>query len=208
MLTAVRAAPDVLQGERAHSRWVCLCDCGKETIVRTTNLRATKSCGCIKSESTRKTHYKHGHTANYEYTREYIAWCGMLSRCYNKNDKGYHNYGGRGISVCDRWRGSFKSFFADVGERPVGDYSLDRINNDGDYEPSNVRWATRRQQSRNRRDTRLITIDGRTQCVLDWCREYSTKDKVVYERINRRGWDPIEAITTPIGNGRRLRKLK
>jgi hypothetical protein len=119
----------------------------------------------------------------------------MLQRCTNPKDKGYRRYGGRGISVCPRWK-EFKEFWKDMGARPSKDYSLDRINNDGNYEPSNCRWATRVQQNRNRSYARPITVDGRTQLMADWARERGLVEATICKRLAR-GWSAYRAVMTP-----------
>jgi hypothetical protein len=133
-------------GER--SRVGVRCDCG---TVKTIALRAlgtsTNSCGCLGKETTSARSRKHGKTG----TTEYRIWQSMKWRCLNPNYKPYPNYGGRGITVCDRWRDSFEAFLADVGPRPSPKHTLDRIDNDGDYEPGNVAWRTRKEQNQNRR---------------------------------------------------------
>jgi hypothetical protein len=128
--------------------WLCLCECGNETLVSTSNLRnnGTKSCGCLRVIASRALHTKHG-------LREhelYSVWCDMKKRCYNVNSVSYKNYGYRGITVCDRWLNSFKNFLIDMGERPAG-MTLDRINVDGNYEPNNCRWTTTDIQNVNQR---------------------------------------------------------
>jgi hypothetical protein len=133
--------------------WLCRCDCdcGTERIVRGAALHAgtTTSCGCWRREVVIKRNTKHGHARRGQTTRAYTAWKSMMQRCYDPNATAYANYGGRGIGVCARWH-HFPNYYADVGDAPPGK-SLDRVNNDGDYELSNVRWASRSEQMLNRR---------------------------------------------------------
>lgn len=139
-------------------RWECICDCGQRASVLTKKLRNghTKSCGCLQAT----VHVTHGRTR----TPEYRAWQSMLARCDDPNGVMWHRYGGRGIKVCDRWR-VFENFFADVGPKPGKGYSLDRIDNDGDYCPSNVRWATKIEQDTNRSTNIYYTYKGVTGTV-------------------------------------------
>jgi hypothetical protein len=141
-------------GSRNNSRlWKCLCACGTEKLVVSGNLvsGASASCGCLTVESTRKRSTTHGHTKDGKLTPEYQSWKAMLKRCTEVNGKSYVNYGGRGIKVCERWSNSFEDFFEDIGEKPTLKHTLDRIDVNGNYEPSNCKWSTYQEQSRNQR---------------------------------------------------------
>lgn len=140
----------------ANNQWHCLCDCGLETIVSGGNLKSkhTISCGCFHKEQTSKSVKKHGKTNS----PEYKIWSGMKTRC---SDLSNEKYGGRGIFVCERWINSFENFIADMGQRPSSKHSIERINNNGNYEPTNCRWATDIEQAWNRRNTRKDIFDGK-----------------------------------------------
>ncbi|TJU85615.1 MAG: hypothetical protein E5Y10_24660 [Mesorhizobium sp.] len=133
--------------------WFCKCDCGRTTIANGDALRkgSSQSCGCLRAELSAERRLKHGATL----TREYNTWVGMKDRCYNPQNPKYDRYGGRGIAVCDWWIDSFEHFIADMGLRPGPGYSIDRIENDGNYEPDNCRWATPIEQARNRGGQRV-----------------------------------------------------
>jgi hypothetical protein len=128
---------------------------------------------------------------------EYKAWGHIIQRCENPKTKKFHNHGGRGIKVCERWRNSFVDFLADMGKRPSAKHSIDRIDNDGNYEPGNCRWATNLEQSRNRRTNRLITVDGETMCSVDAARKYGLKRQTLEKRLDL-GWSHEDAAKTPV----------
>lgn len=167
-----------------QAKWTCQCVCGKETAVAGQKLRSgdAKSCGCSKPG-----HVTHGKSR----TKTHNSWIGMKQRCYYEKHAEFERYGGRGITVCERWQ-IFENFYSDMGERPART-SLDRINSNGNYEPENCRWAPDAQQARNRRSTILVERDGRIQCVMDWCVELGLNVDRIYGRI-RRGELPAEAL--------------
>lgn len=142
-------------GKSPDYLWNCVCDCGSELEVRggCLNSGGTRSCGCLQKERATKNLVPGGGKTKHglHNTSEYDCWNSMRRRCLFPNSGDYHNYGGRGITICERWKLSFKDFLSDMGLRPGKEYSLDRINNNGNYEPGNCRWATRSQQQRNKR---------------------------------------------------------
>lgn len=159
------------RGENDRTRAIrfnCICDCGSKKLIHKASLirGATRSCGCIRKEMLAVRSKTHGHTANGKSSKVYRIWAQMIQRCTTPTDKKFHAYGARGISVCDRWRESFQDFLADMGERPEG-MSIDRIDNNGNYEPGNCRWATNMQQSRNTRQNKFIVVDGERMCLVD-----------------------------------------
>ena len=151
-----------------HNRkplWLCRCECGKEVVVLGPALKTghTFSCGCFRRESTAAMATTHGQSDS----PESIAWMHIKGRCHNKKNRAYPEYGGRGIVVCERWRNSFESFLADMGKKPTAKHTIERKNNDGNYEPSNCVWATRIEQMRNTRRTHRLIVDGKTMCAVD-----------------------------------------
>ena len=143
--------------------------------------------------------YRHGHAAAHGgKSREYLTWRAMRGRCNNPNDPAYPRYGGRGVAVCDRWD-RFENFLADMGPRPDG-ASLDRWpDNDGDYEPGNCRWATRKEQGRNMRSNNMLTARGQTLCIKDWADRLGVDPGTIRHRI-RKGWSVEKAVTAPKGS--------
>lgn len=190
-LTVTGRAPN----RARHIYWLCRCDCGNEVTVRADGLTrgATTSCGCYHRDVVTK----HGLWRS----DAYGVWTGMVQRCVNPNHHAYHRYGGRGIKVCERWH-DFEAFYCDMYPKPSRGHSLERIDNDGDYTPDNCRWATRKEQSRNRADNRLLTYKGETRCLTEWAEIIGMKKSALSERM-RRGWNVQEAIEIPIDLGNR-----
>ena len=173
------------------SRWMCKCNCGKEISVLGSSLTSgnTTSCGCANVDAIRERNFKHGKTG----TRTYLVWQAMLNRCRNPNVTMFYRYGGRGISVCERWI-DFENFLSDMGECPPR-MSIERIDNDGNYEPQNCRWADRRTQARNTSSNRVIRFGGREMCLKAWADELQMDQASLSERIKRWGLD--RALTQP-----------
>lgn len=186
-LTAVKRAGFREGAKCRKSLWLCRCDCGRDAIVAYVELLAgaTKSCGCIIGQHKRT----HGATD----TPEFKVWSSMHRRCTDPKVPGYPRYGGRGISVCERWN-DFANFLADVGVRPSPDHSIDRRDNDGNYEPANCRWATRIEQSNNRRSSLAVTLHGLTKTAAEWERERGLKPGIVSRRLAK-GWDIEKALS-------------
>lgn len=159
--------------------WLCQCDCGNKVVVRSNNLRTAhmKSCGCLRSIVTTKMKTTHGHSGSPIYN----TWATMLRRCDNPEQPNYRLYGGRGILVCARWK-TFINFLQDMGEKPEG-MTIDRIDNNGNYELSNCRWATRKQQNNNNRHNRIVTLNNRKQTLQQWLDELEIPKSTIYSRI-------------------------
>lgn len=183
---------------RSNMNWECACDCGNVSSVSSSDLKSLhiQSCGCLRIERTREASITHG----MRHTVEYHIWCCMKARCHNKHDSGYHNYGGRGITVCGRWKDSFVNFYNDMGPKPKG-MSLDRINNDGNYEPGNCRWATIREQANNTRVNRFVTVGEVTKTVAEWARLLGINYHTLYSRLYVSGWDASKVFSQEVGIG-------
>lgn len=188
----------VIEVTEGQPKVLCRCDCGRtEHPVRLYDLARGKSLMCRRcSVSLSKT--SHGASPYGNTSPEYNTWVHMLQRCHNPNNKDYKNYGGRGIIVCDMWRESFEAFLLMVGKRPTLAHTIERIDSNGNYEPGNVRWATRAEQNVNTRSNVNLTIDGVTQTVSEWSRDprCSVSMFTIYKRLDRK-WDAAKAVFTP-----------
>lgn len=178
--------------------WRCRCQCGSDTFAKCSDLRSgkTRSCGCLRRITSARTGVTHGDTRRGRWAKEYRSWRFMLTRCEDPTHRAYPYYGGRGIRVCERWK-DYASFLADMGRKPEGRYSLDRIDNDGDYEPGNVRWATQAQQTRNYSRNVMLTYQGLTLCMTDWARRLGFKTPTGISHRLQVGWSIERTLTTP-----------
>ena len=203
-LVVIRRGPDKrFRGtSRPRVQWECRCSCGSTILVPTWHLNNnhTKSCGCYKAEvvsvAAAVANTTHGESHDH-ITPEYRSWQAMLLRCNNPASKDFHRYGAIGVSVCQRWQNSYEAFLQDMGRRPSLRYSIDRFpNNNGNYEPGNCRWADSIQQSRNRRNTIILTLDGVAKTIPEWAEDLGISYEIIIGRI-RRGWTVEEALRTP-----------
>lgn len=183
--------------KNGKSRWLCKCDCGKESIVVGTQLTRgnTKSCGCKRYETKNQTH-------GMKHTRIYSIWCDMKKRCNNPKSKNYNRYGGSGITVCSEWSKNFVAFYEWSMLNNYNDsLTIDRIDNSKGYSPSNCRWVTRKEQNNNRSNNINVTYQGRTQTLKQWCDELNLKYKLIRSRMKDIGMTFEEAIDAKIPEG-------
>jgi len=202
LLVEAEAPAKIRTCGRRQRMWACRCDCGKVVTVQGNNLRsgATQSCGCLMRERVAQRSITHGHNKRGRKSHEYIAWTAMLKRCYNPRSANFGRYGGRGITVCDRWNpsngGSFENFLGDMGQRPGNEYSLDRVNNDASYRPDNCRWADRKTQARNTRRNVFVNYKGQKMTKAEAMEISGVAKHTVDARI-KRGW-PEERWFEPV----------
>lgn len=189
MLTVIKRVDNDKNGQ---ARWLCKCDCGNEKVILGGSLtrknRATTHCGCIPKN------YKHG----MRNTRLYRIFSGMKSRCYNINEPHYDDYGGRGIKVCDEWLDDFMNFYNWAMDHGYSDdLTIDRIDVNGNYEPSNCRWVTMREQQSNKRNIHLISYNCEEHTLIEWCQILNLPFSTINKRI-KANWNIKEAFETPI----------
>ena len=180
------------KNKNGKSVWLCRCDCGVEKLVVGAFLKdgRTRSCGCLRNQLAAERTTTHGGSK----TLEYNIWRSAKDRCTNPNDKRFHDYGGRGIKFLFD---DFEKFLAHIGPKPGKEYSLDRINNCGNYEPGNVRWATIKIQSRNKRSNRYLSYQNETLCIADWAKKLGFRYVSIMSRL-RLGWSVEKTLSTPI----------
>lgn len=181
-----------------NNMWKCQCVCGNITNVNRQNLKSkqTRSCGCLRSEIFKSIKSTHGHTRNNTKTREFEIWMGMKKRCYNTNSQDYYLYGGRGIKICKRWQ-SFIYFYADMGDAPSRLHSIGRINNNGNYQPSNCEWVTAKQQARNTRRNRIVNYLGQRMCLIEFAELVGLPYSTTKWRLNA-GWPISRTAKEPL----------
>lgn len=190
-LVIERLGPD----DRGNIVWRAQCDCGREFRLPSSAISGSQlSCGCRRSRMRRP---------RVASMPEYTAWSAMKQRCYYPKATSYPNYGGRGVSVADEWRNDFKAFLAHVGPKPSPAHTLDRIDSNRNYEPGNVRWATRKEQGRNVRDNHLVEHNGRTMPISAWAEEIGCCHGTLFSRLTKYGWSAERALTTPVNRGSR-----
>jgi len=182
-LVAIRDAG----ADKSRNRtWLCLCDCGNEKVVSSALLKNgnVQSCGCLSP----------GYRVRHDPI--YLTWMSMIARCSNPKINGYKNYGGRGITVCERWL-KFENFLADVGEHPGPGFTLDRIDVNGNYEPGNVRWSTLKAQANNRRNNFNITYQGETKTLTEWCEQLGLSYHRTWQRLTKQHLSVEDAFALP-----------
>ena len=177
------------------ARWECLCDCGQIIITVGNSLihGHSKSCGCLNREKKTKRNTTHGMSKR----REYSIWCDIKKRCLNRNSSSFSYYGGRGITMCIQWQQSFESFYKDMGPMPTPQHTIERLDNNGPYNPKNCTWESRKTQARNTRRNRYFTYQGKTLSLAEWAEESGMKYWTLHARL-RRGWTFSRTISEPL----------
>lgn len=179
-----------LHNTKGRTKWLCVCECGNfaEVCINELQNGDTKSCGCLHKEGNHKTHNK-------RHTRLYSIWAEVKKRCYNHNYKQYQDYGGRGIAVCSEWKNDFQAFYDwSMANGYNNTLTIDRIDVNGNYEPNNCRWATPKQQARNKRNNIYFTYNGETHCLMEWCEILGLNFSTIYSRLNLQGKTIEEAL--------------
>lgn len=197
LLVLSRHAREITRNGKINHRtyYKCVCDCGREKMVRSDILLSgkTQSCGCFHRDDIT--------THGMSHTPEHRAWSSIKSRCYNPIVKNYPDYGGRGIKMCARWLNSFENFLADMGRRPSDLHSVDRRDNNKGYDKKNCKWSTGKEQQNNKRNTSYLTFEGKTEPRSYLAKKHGITNSALSMRL-RRGWDLETALNTPMLRGR------
>lgn len=185
-------------GRDKHSNalWQCECSCGVIKTYIASKLRSgtTRSCGCLHNEELRQRKITHNMTN----TAEYEAWRGMIKRCTNPNCKSFKDYGARGIKICEEWLSSFVAFYNSVGPKPTPAHEIDRINNNGNYEPGNCKWSISKEQCNNMRRNHKIVFNGESMNIGQWATKLGINVRTLRNRLIRNNWPIEKAFTEPI----------
>lgn len=196
--TTCRLTLLTLRHTKTKQGWRSLfaCSCGNTKLLRSCEVKSGKirSCGCLKKEMVAAKNYIHGEAARGAASCEYMIWASMVERCYSATNKDFGRYGGRGITVCQAWRDSCLVFIEDMGRKPDKNSTLDRVDNDLGYNPSNCKWSTRKEQANNTSRTVFITANGETKPLTEWARLLGLKDATLYSRVTTYGWSDQEAV--------------
>lgn len=188
--------------------WDCICDCGNTCTVRSDGIITgrTSSCGCLQKELSSKrmkakehsVGYKHGYAGRKKHPL-YISWLSMRNRCYNRGHENYNHYGGRGVQICTEWKEDFEAFMSWAMDHGYKEgLTIERIDNDGNYEPGNCRWATRKEQANNRKSSRFLVFDGEKRTIAEWSDITGIRSYNILQRIDKLGWSVERALTTPV----------
>lgn len=192
-LYVVRRSNDI----KGRVAFLCECKCGNEVTVTSRSLLSgnTRSCGCLHKQQLSERNYKHGGT----HSRLYRIYRNMITRCNNPKAIEYKNYGGRGITVCDEWSSSFIAFRTWAGNNGYSDsLTIDRIDTNGNYEPSNCRWITLQEQGFNKTNTRYFEYKGQSKCLAEWAEIFGIKKRTLYNRVYNLGWNIEKALETKV----------
>jgi hypothetical protein len=185
-LKVVASLESRMRGDRKRAFWLCECECGGKAEIESSQLTSgrTQSCGCLKKASIGSVNYKHGEANQ---TKENRTWFKMKGRCYNPKDAKFPQYGGRGIAICQRWLDSYEDFLADMGRAPSAAHSIDRIDVNGNYEPSNCRWATDAEQANNKTTNVMMVLGTETMSMSQWAKKLGYNYKSFFYHIRYKG---------------------
>lgn len=187
---------DPKEANRAYFK--CVCDCGNERIVMGKSLRSNIIYACLECSAKRRAdnHSSHGDCRKGK-TKEYFIWRGIKERCLNPRNKHYFRYGGRGITMCEKWKNSYADFLLDMGRKPSDKHSIERNDNEKGYSPENCKWATQKEQTRNTRQNKILTFNGVSLCVAEWAEKLNVKSATLHMRVHR-GWSVDRILTQDV----------